>query len=109
MNTDDTLPELIHSAKGIITATTDIKQFAETHPLTTGLQLDGHAIAAIAAEVRSLETALSRLEHSLAIVDEERHQLEAAFATLTGDTPENPPDPVTLSSLGDDDDTANGG
>ena len=75
------------------------------HPLTTGLQLDGHAIAAIATEVRALETALSRLEHSLAVVDEERHQLEAAFATLTSDTPEDLPASETLSSLGDDADT----
>ena len=105
MNTNDTLPELIHSAKGIITATANIKQFAESHPLTTGLQLDGHAIAAIATEVRALETALSRLEHSLAVVDEERHQLEAAFATLTSDTPEDLPASETLSSLGDDADT----
>ncbi len=90
MNTNDTLPELILSAKGIIKATAGIKQFSEFNLHTTGLQLDGHAIAAIAREVRALETALSRLEHSLAVVDEERHQLEAAFVILTSDAQEDP-------------------
>jgi hypothetical protein len=92
VNLTDTLPELIRSAREIITCTAGIRQFEETcSTLQAGYPLDGQIVAAIATGSRTLEAALLRVEQTLAAVEAERRQLEAAFATLTSDDPEEQP------------------
>jgi hypothetical protein len=92
VNLTDTLPELIRSAREIITCTAGIRQFEETcSALQAGYPLDGQIIAAIASGSRTLEAALLRVEHTLAAVEADRRQLEAAFAALTSDDPEEQP------------------
>lgn len=89
MNLTDILPELIRSARGIITSTAGIRQFEENcSDLQAGYPLDGQVVAAIATGSRALETALLRVEQALASIEAERRQLEAAFAALTSDDPE---------------------
>jgi hypothetical protein len=61
----------------------------------SGYLLDGPAATAVATASRALETTLLRLEQTLAALEAERHQLEVAFAALTSDDPEVPPNVVT--------------
>jgi hypothetical protein len=88
----DILPELLRSAREIITKTAGLRQFAETRPDPhAGYPLDGRVVAAIATESRALETAVLTLEQTLAEMEADRRRLEAAFAALTSDDQEESP------------------
>jgi hypothetical protein len=103
VNLNDILPELIRSAREIISSTADIRQFEEARPdLQTGYPLDGQVVVAIATKSRALATALLRVEQSLAEIEAERQQLEAAFAALTSDDPEERPRRLTVQHIAEE-------
>jgi len=89
LNLNDTLPELIRSAREIITSTADIRQYEATRSdIQAGYSLDAHQVSAIATESLILEKALLRVEQTLADIEADRRQLEAAFAAMTSDDQE---------------------
>ena len=96
MNLNETLPELIRSAKEIITSTSIIRQFEESRiDLQAGYPLDSQLVTTISTTSRALETALLKVEQALTAIEAERRQLETAFAALTSDEPEDrPPRPL---------------
>lgn len=96
MNLNETLPELIRSAKDIIKSTAAIRQFEENRlDLQAGYPLDSQVVTTIATTSQALETALLNVEQALAAIEAERRQLETAFAALTSDeTEDRPPRPV---------------
>ena len=92
MTLTDILPELLRSAREIITSTAGIRQFEETRTDPhAGYPLDCRVVAAISTESRALETAVLTLEQTLAEMEADRRRLEAAFAALTSDEPEDRP------------------